>query len=37
VYALELPFFIASIDRTQARIKLFCAHRLSDAFIDVQH
>ncbi|MDQ1005436.1 hypothetical protein QFZ28_006014 [Neobacillus niacini] len=30
---LELPFFIASVDRKTSNIKLFCAHRLSDAFV----
>ncbi|EMY4798451.1 hypothetical protein [Bacillus pacificus] len=29
---LELPFFIASVDRKEASIELYCAHRLSDAF-----
>ena len=33
LYALELPFFIASVDRHTSRVKLFCAHRLSDALV----
>lgn len=33
LYALDLPFFIAAIDRSTCSVKLYCAHRLSDAFI----
>ncbi|PPD49409.1 MAG: hypothetical protein CTY13_03485 [Methylobacter sp.] len=33
LYALDLPFFVASVDRLSSSIKLYCAHRLSDAFI----
>ena len=33
LYHLELPFFIASADRRNGSVKLYCAHRLSDAFI----
>jgi hypothetical protein len=33
LYDLELPFFVASIDRSRSSINLFCAHRLSDALI----
>jgi len=33
LYNLELPFFIASVDRKSNSIKLYCAHRLSNAFI----
>jgi hypothetical protein len=33
LFDLELPFFVASIDRSNSRINLFCAHRLSDALI----
>jgi hypothetical protein len=31
--SLQLPFFIASVDRPTSTIDLYCAHRLSDAFI----
>lgn len=30
---LEIPFFIASIDKTTASIELFCSHRLSNALM----
>lgn len=33
LYALDLPFFIASVNRSSSHVKLYCAHRLSDAFI----
>lgn len=33
LHALELPFFVASVDRSAARLELYCAHRLSNAFI----
>jgi hypothetical protein len=33
LYSLELPYFVASIDRSRSSINLFCAHRLSDALI----
>ena len=33
LYELELPFFVAIVDRKKSSIKLFCAHRLSNAFI----
>jgi hypothetical protein len=33
LYKLELPFFVATIDRSNSSIQLFCAHRLSNAFI----
>jgi hypothetical protein len=33
LYKLELPYFIATIDRKTSTIKLFCCHRLSNAFI----
>lgn len=33
LYALDLPFFIASVDRSSSHVKLYCAHRLSDAFV----
>lgn len=33
LYNLELPFFIASVDRKDSSVKLYCAHRLSNAFI----
>jgi HD domain. len=33
LYALELPFFVASVDRVAGSVKLYCAHRLSDALI----
>lgn len=33
LYKLELPFFIATIDRKKSSIKLFITHRLSNAFI----
>lgn len=33
LYDLELPFFIATVSRKTSSIQLFCAHRLSNAFI----
>jgi hypothetical protein len=33
LYALELPFFVASIDKSISTINLFCAHCLSDALV----
>lgn len=33
LYALDLPFFVAAVDRSTSSLKLYCAHRLSDAFI----
>jgi len=33
LYDLDLPFFIASADRKLGLVKLYCAHRLFDAFI----
>lgn len=33
LYALDLPFFVASVDRVTSSMSLYCAHRLSDAFI----
>lgn len=31
--ALRVAFFVASVDRVSGSVKLYCAHRLSDAFI----
>lgn len=33
LYNLELPFFIASVNRKNSSVQLYCAHRLSNAFI----
>ncbi|MEI7608318.1 MAG: hypothetical protein WCJ64_13155 [Rhodospirillaceae bacterium] len=33
LFGLELPFFIGSIDKKKNFIKLYCCHRLIDAFI----
>jgi hypothetical protein len=33
LYDLDLPFFVASADRNLGVVKLYCAHRLFDAFI----
>ncbi|ELE9703517.1 hypothetical protein RM392_000652 [Enterobacter cloacae] len=33
LYKLELPYFIATIDRKSSTIKLFCCHRLLNALI----
>jgi hypothetical protein len=33
LYALDLPFFVASVERKTTSVKLFCAHRLNDAFL----
>lgn len=31
--SLELPFFIAEVDRSKTRINLYCCHALNEAFI----
>ncbi|HGE8285719.1 hypothetical protein OM409_14685 [Serratia bockelmannii] len=33
LYKLELPFFVATVDREKGLISLYCCHRLSNAFI----
>ncbi len=33
LFALELPFFVAEVDRTLNRIKLYCCHALHEAFV----
>ena len=33
LFGLELPFFVASIDKNTSSISLFCCHRLTDAFV----
>jgi len=33
LYALELPYFVATVDRSCSKIDLFCGHRLSDALV----
>jgi hypothetical protein len=33
LFSLELPFFVASVDRAGSCVSLFCGHRLSDALI----
>lgn len=33
LYRLELPYFIATVERDVGLIKLYCCHRLSNAFI----
>lgn len=33
LFNLELPFFIASVDKNKSSVELYCCHRLSDAFV----
>lgn len=33
LFGLELPFFIASVNKANSSLNLFCCHRLSDAYI----
>lgn len=33
LYELQLPFFVASVDRKTSTIHLYCAHYLSDVFV----
>lgn len=33
LFDLELPFFIARVDRAQQKLCLYCCHRLSEAFL----
>lgn len=33
LFNLELPFFIASVNKSNSSLDLFCCHRLSDAYI----
>lgn len=33
LFKLELPFFVASVDKANNSVRLFCCHRLSDALI----